>query len=131
MSVHQGVTTYKDVCRHYTSLIDAGVMRPGEQLPTTKELEELHGISHATAGKVYFVLRAQGYTYSTSRGTYVAGTRQERLLERLRDALNALDGDDQGLQLEVGDHGSCVMGRDGGVCWNSETRQWEIVSDAQ
>lgn len=120
--------TYKDVYQLYADRIDSGQLQPGDRLPSSQALEEQHHISHATATKVYFLLQILGYTYATPRGTFVADTRQGRLLERLCGALNDLESEGQGLQLEVGDSGSCILGRDGGVCWNPETKKWEIVS---
>lgn len=126
MAGRERAATYKDVYQLYADRIDSGQLRPGDRLPSSQALEEQHHISHATAAKVYFVLQILGYTYATPRGTFVADTRQGRLLERLCNALNDLEKDGQGLQLEVGDSSSCILGREGGVCWNQETQQWEI-----
>lgn len=121
-------TKYLDVLRHYTDLIDTGRLRPGDRLPTLPELTELHSISHLTATKVVRMLRDGDYVYTTTRGTFVYLGKQARLFKRLRDTLNELEADGQQLQLENGDNGCCVMGRDGGVCWDAARAQWERVA---
>lgn len=127
MAGRKSTATYKDVYRLYAAQVDSGQLQPGDRLPSSQALERTHGISHVTAAKVYLVLQLLGYTYATPRGTFVATTPQTRRFERLRDSLNTLDDTGQGLQLEVGENGSCIVGRDGGVCWSSETERWETV----
>lgn len=121
-------TKYLGVLQHYAGLIDNGKLLPGDQLPTLPELTELHGISHLTATKVVRMLRDDDYVYTTTKGTFVYLTKQKRLFKKLCDALNELESDGQQLQLEDGESGWCVIGRDGGVCWDAEAAQWEQVA---
>lgn len=119
---------YEQVYNHYAQLIDGGQLQPDDRLPTSHELEQEWNISHATATKVIRLLRDNDYVYTSTQGTFVLLTQHDRLLKRLQDTLNALEAARQDIQLEVGKNGSCIMGRDGGVCWNSETEMWEKVT---
>lgn len=116
---------YREVYQHYADLIDSGQLGPGDQLPTSSAVAQERGISHATAAKALQLLRDELYARTDHRGTYVFRGRTGRLLEQLSNVLNSLEDEDQLLQLESGEHGSCIMGRDGGVCWNTLTQRWE------
>lgn len=118
---------YRDVYRHFAQLIDSGQLKPGDRIPASPRIADAWDISHGTAAKALQLLRDEKYVKSTSKGTFVAHTKTKRLLGQLVDALNALEDDKQSLQLESGEHGTCIMGRDGGVCWNALTQRWESV----
>lgn len=118
---------YREIYAHYTELIDSGQLGPGDRIPSSSRLSTERDISHATAAKVLQLLRDNGYVTTTSKGTFVSRTKIGRLLYQLSDALNALEDERQSLQLETGEHGSCIMGREGGVCWNALTMRWEPV----
>jgi DNA-binding GntR family transcriptional regulator len=116
---------YKDVYRHFAQLIDNGQMKPGERLPSSPRIAEAWDISHATAAKALQLLRDERYVKTTAKGTFVAAAKSQRLFETLTLALNALEKERQALQLESNERGTCIMGRDGGVCWNALTDRWE------
>jgi DNA-binding GntR family transcriptional regulator len=116
---------YREVYQHYADLIDSGQLSPGDRLPTSDAIARERGISHATAAKALQLLRDELYARTDYKGTYVFRSRTGRLLEQLSNVLNSLEDQDQLLQLESGEHGACIMGRDGGVCWNSLTQRWE------
>lgn len=118
---------YREVYSHYAELIDTGQLTPGDRVPSSSLLSVEWDISHATAAKVLQLLRDNGYTQASTRGSFVAHRKVERLLHRLSDTLNALEMERQSLQLESGEHGTCIMGREGGVCWNVLTMRWEPV----
>lgn len=118
---------YREVYTHYADMIDSGQLGLGDRIPSSSRIATEWGISHATAAKVLRLLRDNGYVTATSKGTIVARTKIGRLLHRLSDALNALEDERQLLQLESDKHGSCIMGREGGVCWNVLTQRWEPV----
>lgn len=118
---------YKEIYTHYADLIDSGRLNPGDRIPTSSRLSDERDVSHATAAKALQLLRDNGYVTTTSKGTVVARTKIGRLLHQLSDALNALEDERQSLQLESNEHGTCIMGREGGVCWNLLTLRWEPV----
>lgn len=118
---------YKDVYRHFAQLIDNGQLEPGDRMPSSSAIADVWDISHATAAKALQLLRDERYVRTTSKGTFVASTKSQRLFETLTLALNALEEERQALQLETGEHGTCIMGRQGGVCWNALTDCWEPV----
>lgn len=121
--------SYRRVIDHYIEQIDSGIMIPGDKLPSGLEIQEQWGISHATATKAIRLLREGLYVKSTTAGVVVRYTRPQRLLHILCDTLNELEHESQQLQLEDAAGVACVMGRDGGVCWNPQTEAWEIVAN--
>ncbi|MFC3989607.1 GntR family transcriptional regulator [Actinoplanes siamensis] len=63
----------------YREKIDAGELKPGDHLPSVRELAAGSGISHATAAKVIGVLKAEGYVITSTGatgGTVVAARAQ-------------------------------------------------------
>lgn len=119
---------YAQVYNHYADLIDSGQLQPGDRMPTLHKVQSVWDISHVTAAKVMRLLRDDGYVRTSTQGTFVFLAKQDRLLKQLRDTLNALEEAGQDLQLEVGRNGSCILGRDGGVCWDNETETWVQVT---
>ncbi|GIF09918.1 GntR family transcriptional regulator [Actinoplanes siamensis] len=70
---------YLRIVTTYREKIDAGELKPGDHLPSVRELAAGSEISHATAAKVISVLKAEGYvTTSTGAtgGTVVAARAQ-------------------------------------------------------
>src|SRR3954471_511120 len=56
----------------FTAAIEAGVLEPGEKLPTTRALAADAGVNHLTAARVYRRLAELGYVTATvGRGTFV------------------------------------------------------------
>ncbi|HYF27778.1 MAG TPA: PLP-dependent aminotransferase family protein [Baekduia sp.] len=52
--------------------IDAGVLQPGDKLPTTRELAVQASVNHLTAARIYRRLADQGYVAAqVGRGTFV------------------------------------------------------------
>ena len=55
--------------------IASGSLRPGEQLPSVRELAQAEGVAHVTASHVYRELKQAGLiTVRPGMGTYVAGS---------------------------------------------------------
>lgn len=70
---------YQRVMAQYREMIEDGRLRPGEHLPSVREIAVEAGIAHATAAKVVAHLKAEGYvTTSTGAagGTVVAARAQ-------------------------------------------------------
>lgn len=70
---------YLRVVRKYRDMIDAGELKPGDHLPSVREIVATEEVAHATAAKVIALLKAEGYvTTSTggAGGTVVAARAQ-------------------------------------------------------
>jgi DNA-binding transcriptional regulator YhcF (GntR family)/uncharacterized LabA/DUF88 family protein len=59
---------YLQIVAHYRDLIRAGQLRPGDKLPSTRQLVEQWHVAHATAAKVGSTLRAEGLVVTMSGG---------------------------------------------------------------
>ncbi|MFK4184709.1 GntR family transcriptional regulator [Streptomyces sparsogenes] len=64
---------YRQVADAVRSDIEAGRIKPGEQLPSYRELEERFNVASMTARSAVRVLRDEGLVYTVQgRGSYVA-----------------------------------------------------------
>jgi DNA-binding GntR family transcriptional regulator len=62
------VPPYVRVTQHYRALINDGTLRDGDRLPSTRQLVDEWNISHATAAKVYSILRSEGLVTAVPGG---------------------------------------------------------------
>ncbi|GAA0648117.1 winged helix-turn-helix domain-containing protein [Streptomyces malaysiensis subsp. malaysiensis] len=125
-STHDARPPYQQAAEAIRAEIKAGKLKPGEQLPSHRELQERFGIANMTARSALRVLREEGLIYTVQgRGSYVAdvigpggelietagtgeapasaeptGTLTEALLE-VRDQLRSLNAEVQTLKQEV------------------------------
>lgn len=117
---------YREVYEHFAALIDNGTMKPGDRLPTRPEIEKVWNVSHATATKAVCALRDDLYVRTNTSGTFVHLPHHDRVYQQLCNLLNVLEENGQDPHVMVSDGGIPVIhGRDGSVCWNPETEQWE------
>lgn len=66
-------TPYTEIAAHLRQLIDDGTLRPGERLPSMREVGEQFGASPVTVNKAFAQLRSEGLTYSKAGvGTVIA-----------------------------------------------------------
>jgi DNA-binding transcriptional MocR family regulator len=66
------VSLTQQIVDRFIAAIDAGLLEPGEKLPTTRALAAEAGINHLTAARAYRRLAELGYvTASVGRGTFV------------------------------------------------------------
>lgn len=75
-----GVT--EAVLRRLGELVGAGVLRPGERLPSEQELAQLFGVAPMTVRNALQAMRSRGIVYTTrgrGSGTFVADDIQSRL----------------------------------------------------
>ncbi len=72
--VHRGeLPPYLQVAARLRGRIESGDLRPGDVLPSEKELTDLTGLARITVRKAVRVLREEGLVYTVAqRGTYVA-----------------------------------------------------------
>ncbi|MEU2206948.1 GntR family transcriptional regulator [Streptomyces hygroscopicus] len=70
---HDARPPYQQAAEAIRSDIKAGKIKPGEQLPSHRELQERFGIANMTARSALRVLREEGLIYTVQgRGSYVA-----------------------------------------------------------
>jgi len=73
---------YKDVAAEMASDIRGGALKPGDRLPTHRELAHRHGLSLGTATKVFSEMEAMGLTIGeVGRGTFVRMNADARAME--------------------------------------------------
>jgi GntR family transcriptional regulator len=67
-----GIPIYEQIAHQVLELIDAGDLKPGDQLPTTRDLAVQLGVNFNTVARAYRMLD-QGSVISTQhgRGTYI------------------------------------------------------------
>ncbi|GAA1687664.1 GntR family transcriptional regulator [Streptomyces yatensis] len=72
-STHDARPPYQQAAEAIRAEIKAGKLKPGEQLPSHRELQERFGIANMTARSALRVLREEGLIYTVQgRGSYVA-----------------------------------------------------------
>ncbi|WFB08344.1 winged helix-turn-helix domain-containing protein [Streptomyces sp. LX-29] len=70
---HDSRPPYQQAADALRAEIKAGKIRPGEQLPSHRELQERFGVANMTARSALRVLRDEGLIYTVQgRGSYVA-----------------------------------------------------------
>jgi GntR family transcriptional regulator len=79
------VPIYIQVGEQIRSLIAAGQLRPGDQLPTIRELAADLRVNYNTIARIYLDLDRDGViSTQRGRGTFVAGVPDGEQLDRMR-----------------------------------------------
>lgn len=79
------VPIYIQVEEQIRSLIAAGQLRPGDQLPTIRELAADLRVNYNTIARIYLDLDRDGViTTQRGRGTFVAGVPDEEQMSHMR-----------------------------------------------
>ena len=82
---------YAQIIDHYRELIAAGVMRPGERLPSVRELAVELSINPNTIQRSYRALELEGWIATVpGKGCFVSGL-PEYALEEQQELLRAFD----------------------------------------
>lgn len=82
------VPIYIQIEDSITSLIAAGQLKPGEQLPTIRELAADIRVNLNTVARAYFELDKEGViTTQQGRGTFVSGMPDQKQVEKTRQKL--------------------------------------------
>jgi GntR family transcriptional regulator len=88
-----GVPTYMQLVQHVRHAVQYGILRPGDQLPTAREVVEDLAINPNTVLKAYRELERQGFVHGRpGAGTFVAADAPEPLERAVQAPLRrALD----------------------------------------
>src|SRR5688572_11887943 len=94
---------FERIAAHLAGLIEAGVLRPGERLPSTRALAGSHRVSPATATRALYLLEDRGVVQARPRsGFYVsAHGRETAIPEPTRPPASAAPIDVSELVFEV------------------------------
>lgn len=81
------VPIYAQIEEQVRAMIAAGQLRPGDQLPTIRQLATELRVNYNTVARAYLDLDRDGViTTQRGRGTFVAGVPDEEEMARLRQA---------------------------------------------
>ena len=70
---------YKDIETYIRQKIESGELKPGEQIPTEKELQQQFSLSRMTVNKALNILADEGYiTRTAGKGSFVCYLRSNR-----------------------------------------------------
>ncbi|HTD04204.1 PLP-dependent aminotransferase family protein [Undibacterium sp.] len=70
---------YEQLAEDITGMIAAGVLRPGDRVPSVRQLHESRGLSASTVFQAYYLLESRGLITSKPRSGYYVKARLERL----------------------------------------------------
>jgi len=76
LNLQSKVPIFEQIQSQILSFIDAGILSPGERLPSVRQLAQENGINPNTVAKAYAELEKNGYVYNLpKKGVYVAEIR--------------------------------------------------------
>ncbi|PZT74505.1 MULTISPECIES: GntR family transcriptional regulator [unclassified Streptomyces] len=103
-------TGYTDIAAHYRRRIQDGDLRPGDTMPSLRQVCEQFGVAQTTANRAYRMLKMEGLTLAkTGVGTVVAGPSSSNIAARVQmyEATgSALGGGESSRILEIGTVGA-------------------------
>lgn len=106
-------TGYTEIAAHFRRQIRDGTLRPGDTMPSFRQVSEQFGVAHTTVNRAYRVLKMEGLTLpKPGVGTVVAAPASNNIGARvsLHAATgSALDGDESSRILEVGTVGADAL----------------------
>lgn len=74
-----GIPLYEQIAHQVLELIEDGVLRPGDQLPTTRELAVKLGVNFNTVARAYRMLdQAEIISTQHGRGTFILEQRDKK-----------------------------------------------------
>ncbi|WP_030277562.1 GntR family transcriptional regulator [Streptomyces sp. NRRL B-24484] len=77
---------YADIAAHFRRQIEGGELKPGDRLPTLREVMQEFGVAQQTASRAYKVLKGEGLTEATTGGgTVVAKAGSDNIAARVRN----------------------------------------------
>ena len=109
LNPQSGIPIYKQLMEQARRLISSGQLKPGDSLPSVRELASTHAVNAMTISKAYSLLEAEGLlerqrgkAMTVSARLTQAESKTERL-ERLQPVLQQLATASQQLELELDD----------------------------
>ncbi len=98
LSKDSPVPVYRQIVQQITSLIKQGQLKPGDKLPTERELASRFSIARGTVKKAYELMTKEGLIETThGRGTFISSRqdiipagRKERAIKLIDDLLDEL-----------------------------------------
>ncbi|MBV9026053.1 MAG: GntR family transcriptional regulator [Streptomycetaceae bacterium] len=104
------ITGYAEIAAHYRQQIQNGTLRPGDTMPSLRQVCEQFGVAQTTANRAYRMLKMEGLTLPKSGvGTVVTGPISNNISNRVllhESTGSALDGGESSRILEVGTTGA-------------------------
>ncbi|WP_371793773.1 GntR family transcriptional regulator [Streptomyces sp. NBC_01471] len=101
---------YAEIAAHYRQQIQDGTLRPGDTMPSLRQVCEHFGVANTTANRAYRVLKLEGLTLPKAGvGTVVAGPISNNIAARVRlheSTGTALGGGETSRIVEVGTVGA-------------------------
>ncbi|MFE2945235.1 GntR family transcriptional regulator [Streptomyces sp. NPDC059255] len=101
---------YAEIAAHYRQQIQDGTLRPGDTMPSLRQVCEHFGVANTTANRAYRVLKMEGLTLPKAGvGTVVAGPISNNIAARVRlheSTGKALGGGETSRIVEVGTVGA-------------------------
>lgn len=101
---------YADIAAHYRQQIQDGVLKPGETMPSMRQVCERFNVAQTTANRAFRVLKQEGLTLPKAGvGTVVAGPISNNIANRVAlhaSTGKALGGGESSRILEVGTVGA-------------------------
>ena len=68
MAAGPSAAPYQRIASHFRAGIESGELRPGDRLPTVREIAQTWGVARPTADKALALLRADGLVTTARRG---------------------------------------------------------------
>ncbi|GGZ29955.1 GntR family transcriptional regulator [Streptomyces nitrosporeus] len=103
-------TGYAEIAAHYRQQIQDGTLRPGDTMPSLRQVCEQFGVANTTANRAYRALKMEGLTLPRAGvGTVVAGPISNNIAARVRlheSTGKALGGGESSRIVEVGTVGA-------------------------
>ena len=77
LEFHSGIPVYKQIINRVCSALASGHLKPGDQLPTIRNLQERLGVNPNTVAKAYRELELRGMlTSERGSGSFITQTAQ-------------------------------------------------------
>jgi DNA-binding transcriptional MocR family regulator len=73
------MTRYRKLAEEFAALVESGVLRPGERMPSTREVARSRKVSIGTAVQAYAGLEAQGLIEARPRSGYYVNANRARV----------------------------------------------------
>ncbi|MEU8967638.1 GntR family transcriptional regulator [Streptomyces sp. NPDC048491] len=103
-------TGYAEIAAHYRQQIQDGTLRPGDTMPSLRQVCERFSVAQTTANRAYRALKMEGLTIAKSGvGTVVAGPISNNIASRVSlhaSTGKALGGGETSRILEIGTVGA-------------------------